>query len=197
MNSYPISPMLATLGQPPTHFADFAVEAKYDGQRGMAVVDRGELTLLSRNGADITRTFPEISAALRAAVDGRRVVLDGEIVALDGTGVPSFSRLQRRWPQNRRPPLPNCCGKFRHASTPSTYSNSTAETSPGGLHRPPRNAQRHSRRLRGQHRSVPLQLDGHRSSPSTRSGSGAEPRGHRVQAPRLPVHARPAITRLD
>jgi bifunctional non-homologous end joining protein LigD len=32
------SPMLATLGRPPTRYADFAVEAKSDGQRGMAVM---------------------------------------------------------------------------------------------------------------------------------------------------------------
>jgi bifunctional non-homologous end joining protein LigD len=56
--------MLATLGKPPTRYTDFAVEAKYDGQRGIAVVDRGQVTLLSRNGADITQTFPEITAAL-------------------------------------------------------------------------------------------------------------------------------------
>jgi bifunctional non-homologous end joining protein LigD len=31
------------------------------------------------------------------------VILDGEIVALGKDGVPSFERLQRRWPQNRRP----------------------------------------------------------------------------------------------
>jgi bifunctional non-homologous end joining protein LigD len=95
--------MLATLGQPPTRFTDFAVEAKYDGQRGLAVVDRSRVTLFSRNGADITRTFPEITAALAGVVGNRSVVLDGEIVALDNTGVPSFSRLQQRWPQNRRP----------------------------------------------------------------------------------------------
>ena len=64
MNARFISPMLATLGRPPARFARFAVEAKYDGQRGLAVVDGGSVTLLSRNGADITRTFPEIIAAL-------------------------------------------------------------------------------------------------------------------------------------
>src|SRR4051794_36139086 len=103
METHLVSPMLATLGQPPKRFADFAVEAKYDGQRGLAVVELGVVKLLSRNGADITRTFPEITAALPAAVGNRNVVLDGEIVALDKSGVPSFSRLQRRWPQNRRP----------------------------------------------------------------------------------------------
>jgi bifunctional non-homologous end joining protein LigD len=94
MNTHSITPMLATLGKPPARFADFAVEAKYGGQRGMAVVDGGSVTLLSRNGADITRTFPEITSALPNACN-RRVILDGEIVALDS--------LQHRWPQNRRP----------------------------------------------------------------------------------------------
>src|SRR4051812_44972653 len=103
MKTGTISPMLATLGQPPTRSGDFAVEAKYDGQRGLAVVDDGVVTLLSRNGADITRTFPEITAALPKALGNRRVVLDGEIVALNKDGVPSFNRLQQRWPQNRRP----------------------------------------------------------------------------------------------
>jgi bifunctional non-homologous end joining protein LigD len=98
-----VRPMLATLGKPPPRYTDFAVEAKYDGQRGIAIVDCDSVTLLSRNGADITRTFPEITASLPAALSGRRAILDGEIVALDQHGVPSFSRLQWRWPQNRRP----------------------------------------------------------------------------------------------
>ena len=54
MTTRPISPMLATLGRPPARFTDFAVEAKYDGQRGVAIVDGDEVTLLSRHGADIT-----------------------------------------------------------------------------------------------------------------------------------------------
>jgi bifunctional non-homologous end joining protein LigD len=93
--------MLATLGKPPAYYSDFAVEAKYDGQRGIAIVDKSSVRLLSRNGADITRTFPEIAAALSAL--RRRVVLDGEIVALDESGAPNFGRLQQRWPQNRQP----------------------------------------------------------------------------------------------
>jgi bifunctional non-homologous end joining protein LigD len=64
MNAF--RPMLATLGKPPRRFMDFAVEAKYDGQRGIAIVDSDSVTMLSRNGADITRTFPEITAALHA-----------------------------------------------------------------------------------------------------------------------------------
>ena len=102
MNASPPQPMLATLGEPPSRFADFAVEAKYDGQRGMAVIADGAVTLFSRNGANITGTFPEISAAL-PALSNRNLVLDGEIVALNEAGIPSFRRLQQRWPQHRRP----------------------------------------------------------------------------------------------
>lgn len=93
--------MLATLGAPPAG-DDFAVEWKFDGQRAQVVVAGGEVIVFSRNGADITATFPELSS-VSSAVGGRSVVLDGEIVALDRDGRPSFSRLQQRWPQQRRP----------------------------------------------------------------------------------------------
>lgn len=98
-----LRPMLAVAGTPPSDYAEYAVEAKYDGQRGIAIVRGGSITLLSRNGADVTPTFPEVTAALPPAVSGRAVILDGEIVAPDTRGVPCFDRLQQRWPQNRRP----------------------------------------------------------------------------------------------
>jgi bifunctional non-homologous end joining protein LigD len=95
------APMLATLGRPPVG-DDFAVEVKYDGQRGLIVVDEDGVSVFSRNGAQVSQTFPEL-AGVRAAVGGRQVILDGEIVAVGGDGRPSFTRLQRRWPQRRRP----------------------------------------------------------------------------------------------
>jgi bifunctional non-homologous end joining protein LigD len=97
--------MLATLGPAPGSPNGFAVEFKHDGQRALTTATDAGVAVFSRNGAIITRTFPEVTAAVDAAIPARRrrAVLDGEIVALDATGRPCFERLQRRWPQNRRP----------------------------------------------------------------------------------------------
>ena len=45
--------MLATLGRPPVG-DDFAVEVKYDGQRGLIVVDEDGVSVFSRNGAQVS-----------------------------------------------------------------------------------------------------------------------------------------------
>ncbi|WP_308200783.1 hypothetical protein [Rhodococcus sp. HM1] len=87
--------MLATLGRPPTG-AGWAVEMKWDGQRTIAVVRDGGCRLFSRNGKDVTASFPELPEALVEAFEHRDGVVDGEIVALDEKGRPSFARLQRR-----------------------------------------------------------------------------------------------------
>jgi bifunctional non-homologous end joining protein LigD len=79
-----------------------ATEFKWDGQRAILLVGGDGTRVVSRNGADITRTFPEL-AGVAEAVGRRSMILDGEIVALDAHGRPSFTRLQRRWPQQRRP----------------------------------------------------------------------------------------------
>lgn len=94
--------MLASL-QPVSARGDgVAVEWKFDGQRTAVVVDADGTWIVSRNGVDVSRTFPELSA-IGDAFGRHRVILDGEIVAVDAQGRPSFTRLQRRWPQNRRP----------------------------------------------------------------------------------------------
>jgi bifunctional non-homologous end joining protein LigD len=79
-----------------------------DGQKRQpnderVIPDDDGVTAYSRNGANVTRTFPELSSEVPAAVAGRRLVLDGEIVALDAEGRPCFQRLPQRRPQQRRP----------------------------------------------------------------------------------------------
>jgi bifunctional non-homologous end joining protein LigD len=91
------SPMLATLAHEGdvTDDDSWAFEMKWDGIRAIAVVEHGVARLSSRNGNDLTRSFPEIAEALAEAATGD-AVLDGEIVALDARGRPDFGRLQTR-----------------------------------------------------------------------------------------------------
>lgn len=96
--------MLATLSAPPTGEL-WAMEQKWDGQRAIATTGGKHPALYSRNGNDISRSFPEIVNALTELLDGRESVLDGEIVALDDRGIPSFSRLQQRMHVQKPAPL--------------------------------------------------------------------------------------------
>ena len=94
--------MLATLGRREDirDEDEWAFEMKWDGVRVIATVVEGAVRLTSRNGNDLTATFPELGE-LHDAVDAEaraagETVLDGEIVALDSRDRPSFSRLQQR-----------------------------------------------------------------------------------------------------
>ena len=87
--------MLATVREEPFTKEGWVFEIKYDGYRLIADRARGEPVLWSRNGNDITATFPDIARAIRGLpYDG--IVLDGEVVVHDEAGLPSFSLLQRR-----------------------------------------------------------------------------------------------------
>jgi bifunctional non-homologous end joining protein LigD len=90
-----VPPMLATLGDVAAFGggSEWAYEMKWDGYRAIATVRDGEVSLRSRNGLDMTATYPEL-AAIPDAVEGD-AVLDGEIVALDAKGRPDFGLLQR------------------------------------------------------------------------------------------------------
>lgn len=102
------APMLATRYDPAAGDEDgpagegggWAMEMKWDGIRAIATVAEGALELRSRNGIDLTASYPELAVLVdrvEASVrDAGPVVLDGEIVALDGEGRPDFSLLQRR-----------------------------------------------------------------------------------------------------
>jgi bifunctional non-homologous end joining protein LigD len=80
--------------------AGWLFELKLDGYRVLAARD-GAPRLLSRNGNDLSATFPEVTRAIRA-LPLDRLLIDGEVVALDDSGRPSFQRLQQRG-QLRRP----------------------------------------------------------------------------------------------
>ena len=90
-----VEPMLATLDDLPASDDGWGFEMKWDGIRAIAYVDGGRLTLLTRNGHEVTATYPELRG-LGAQLGTTQVILDGEIVAFDNDGKPSFSRLQQR-----------------------------------------------------------------------------------------------------
>jgi len=99
------SPMLARPGSLRELSAEteWAYEMKWDGIRALAYLEpgpAGRVRFFTRNGNEVTASFPELIDDLRAAVGtavGRAgAVLDGEVVALDTKNRPDFSRLQTR-----------------------------------------------------------------------------------------------------
>lgn len=69
-------------------------ELKYDGYRITAVIEKGEVELLSRNQNDYTQKFPVIVEALKELSGNRNMILDGEMVVLDEKGKTDFQKLQ-------------------------------------------------------------------------------------------------------
>ncbi|NNF67525.1 MAG: DNA ligase D [Gammaproteobacteria bacterium] len=89
-----IRPMLAESSTP---FSDkeWLFEIKYDGYRLIVCHDTDGARLYSRNGNELTASFPEIADAV-SALPFERLILDGEVVVHDDGGLPSFSLLQKR-----------------------------------------------------------------------------------------------------
>lgn len=71
--------------------ADFSAEWKWDGIRIEAARRGDSARLFSRTGDDISKSFPDLAAAL--AFDG---VMDGELVVMHAGAIGSFSDLQQR-----------------------------------------------------------------------------------------------------
>lgn len=90
-----LRPMLATLATTSPLGDNWGWELKWDGIRAIGYVDGGRIRLVTRNGNDVTRRYPELRR-LGEALGARDVVLDGEIVAFDDSSRPSFELLQRR-----------------------------------------------------------------------------------------------------
>ena len=94
-----LSPMLASVGNTVPSDPGWTFEPKYDGIRVLAVGSATQTQLLTRNGNDKARQFPEIVQAVKKLVAQNRgpVILDGEIVALASDGeIVRFQLLQQR-----------------------------------------------------------------------------------------------------
>ncbi|MEP6992472.1 MAG: non-homologous end-joining DNA ligase [bacterium] len=95
-------PMYATLGHALPGGGGWTFEPKYDGMRVVAHATARAARLVTRNGKEKGRQFPEIDGALRAlaAAAGRSVTLDGEIVArgrkASAPATGEFQQLQSR-----------------------------------------------------------------------------------------------------
>ena len=71
---------------------DFAAEWKWDGVRVQLAADKGVRRLYTRNGDDISQTFPDLleAADFNAAIDGELLIRSPQ------GGVASFNELQKR-----------------------------------------------------------------------------------------------------
>ena len=87
-----LAPQLAMLvsATPP---GEWVAEAKFDGYRLMARIDKGKPRLITRGGNDWTDRLPALAQAL-AGLGVDSGWLDGEIVVLRDDGAPDFNLLQ-------------------------------------------------------------------------------------------------------
>jgi bifunctional non-homologous end joining protein LigD len=88
-----ILPCLPSLAKTVPNGARWLHEIKHDGYRLQARLDRGTVSLRTRNGFDWTSRFPGIAHAV-AYLAAKTALLDGEAVVLDPDGVSDFSALQ-------------------------------------------------------------------------------------------------------
>jgi bifunctional non-homologous end joining protein LigD len=89
------APMLATLTQELPSGDGWLFEPKWDGYRAVGYVRGGEVTLLSRNGNNLTTRFAPVAKELVKALRTPDAVVDGEVVALDEHGKATFSAMQQ------------------------------------------------------------------------------------------------------
>lgn len=114
---------------------DWVHELKLDGFRAQAIRDSRGVHLLSRNGKDFSKKFPQVFAALTEALPIGTAV-DGELIASDEAGHPSFNAIQnadadttvvlfvfdvlvRRWKDTKHLPLRERLSLLKSAIAPN------------------------------------------------------------------------------
>ena len=94
VSSKNIKPMLAQQAKP-FSAPGWWFEIKYDGYRLLAEKNDQKVVLYSRNGHDLTHSFPEIAQSI-GRLPYENFIMDGEAIVHDDHGLPSFSLLQKR-----------------------------------------------------------------------------------------------------
>lgn len=87
-----LKPMLATLVDQPFAEAGWLYEIKWDGYRAVAFMNKGKVTLKSRNDKGFEEKFYPVFDALKAW--GINAIVDGEIVVIKENGISDFGALQ-------------------------------------------------------------------------------------------------------
>jgi bifunctional non-homologous end joining protein LigD len=88
------APMAATQVRRPFHHPGWVYE-EVDGWRVLAYKGAAGVRLISRNGRDLTRRFPELAGAV-AELEPPTLVLDGEVAVFDRQLVSRFEWLRGR-----------------------------------------------------------------------------------------------------
>jgi bifunctional non-homologous end joining protein LigD len=93
-----IEPMLCAVAREAPDGEGWTFEPKYDGIRVIAYATPEQVLLVTRNGNDKSRQFPDLVVELRALSRKRErpLVLDGEIVAVEEGEIARFGKLQSR-----------------------------------------------------------------------------------------------------
>jgi len=86
---------LAMVVEAPPDGDEWLHEIKHDGYRIVARIEEGDVQLVSRNGKDWTKEFPQVARAVGRLPAGT-ALLDGEVAAVLPNGATSFQALQRR-----------------------------------------------------------------------------------------------------
>ncbi|MEY2510386.1 MAG: bifunctional non-ous end joining protein LigD [Verrucomicrobiota bacterium] len=99
-----IDPMKPRLLDAPPTAGDWSYELKFDGIRACAIKDGNKVSLISRNGNELSARYPDVAEAVKnLPVD--ECAIDGEVVALDAEGRSSFQLLQGLEMEGRKSPI--------------------------------------------------------------------------------------------
>ncbi|KZM53870.1 DNA ligase D [Aeribacillus pallidus] len=96
-----MQPMMPTLSFHIPEGEQWLYEPKYDGFRAILQADEDRISLMSRNGNDLSPSFPEIKHFIERQIEKWRpffpLVLDGELVMLKTAFSADVASLKRKW----------------------------------------------------------------------------------------------------